>query len=98
MAEELLETYVRQLIEAHGRVPVVQVAWQGGEPTLMGLEFFRRSVELVDSYLKPGQRAEYTIRTNGTKLDAHGRSSSGSTSFSSRSRSTALARSTTRSV
>jgi serine-type anaerobic sulfatase-maturating enzyme len=58
------------LIEAHARVPVVQVVWQGGEPTLMGLEFFRRSVELVDRYLKPGQRADYTIQTNGTKLDA----------------------------
>ena len=69
MAEELLDTYIRQLIEAHARVPVVQVAWQGGEPTLMGLEFFRRSVELVEHYLKPGQRAEYTIQTNGTKLD-----------------------------
>jgi uncharacterized protein len=69
MAEELLETYIRQLIEAHARAPIVQVAWQGGEPTLMGLEFFRHSVELVDHYLKPGQRAEYTIQTNGTKLD-----------------------------
>ena len=35
----------------------------------MGLEFFRRSVELVDRYLAPGQRAEYTIQTNGTKID-----------------------------
>lgn len=69
MADELLETYIRQLIEAHARVPVVQVAWQGGEPTLMGVDFFRRSVELVDRYLRPGQRAEYTIQTNGTKLD-----------------------------
>ena len=69
MADELLETYVRQLIEAHARVPVVQVAWQGGEPTLMGVEFFRRSVELVNRYLRPGQRAAYTIQTNGTKLD-----------------------------
>jgi len=69
MADELLETYIRQLIEAHARVPVVQVAWQGGEPTLMGLDFFRRSIELVDRYLRPGQRAEYTIQTNGTKLD-----------------------------
>jgi uncharacterized protein len=69
MADELLETYVRQLIEAHARVPVVQVAWQGGEPTLMGVEFFRRSVELVDRHLRPGQRAEYTIQTNGTKLN-----------------------------
>ena len=70
MADELLETYIRQLIEAHTRAPVVEVAWQGGEPTLMGIEFFRRSVELVDRYLRPGQRAAYTIQTNGTKLDA----------------------------
>jgi serine-type anaerobic sulfatase-maturating enzyme len=69
MADELLETYLRQLIEAHVRVPVVQVAWQGGEPTLMGLDFFRRSIQLVDRFLRPGQRAEYTIQTNGTKLD-----------------------------
>ena len=69
MTDELLETYIRQLLEAHARVPVVQVAWQGGEPTLMGLGFFRRSVELIDKYLRPGQRAEYTIQTNGTKLD-----------------------------
>ena len=97
MADELLETYIRQLIEAHARVPVVQVAWQGGEPTLMGLEFFRHSVELVDHYLTPGQRAEYTIQTNGTKLDARGLPSSRSTSSSSGFRSTARARSTTRS-
>ncbi len=70
MADELLETYVRQLIEAHAGAPVVEVAWQGGEPTLMGLPFFRRAVELVDRYLHPGQRAVYTIQTNGTKLDA----------------------------
>lgn len=69
MAEELLETYIRQLIEAHARVPVVEIAWQGGEPTLMGLDFFRRSVELVKRYLGEGQEARYTIQTNGTKLD-----------------------------
>jgi serine-type anaerobic sulfatase-maturating enzyme len=69
MADELLETYIRQLIEAHSRVPEVQIAWQGGEPTLMGLEFFRRSVELAERYLQPGQRAVYTIQTNGTLLD-----------------------------
>jgi uncharacterized protein len=69
MADDLLETYIRQLIEAHAGVPVVEIAWQGGEPTLMGLDFFRRSVELVDRHLQPGQRADYTIQTNGTKLD-----------------------------
>ena len=48
MADELLETYLRQLIEAHARSPEVAVAWQGGEPTMMGLDFFRRSVELAE--------------------------------------------------
>src|SRR5207237_8559884 len=61
MADELLEAYIRQLIEAHAAVHDVQVAWQGGEPTMMGLEFFRRSVELAARYLQPGQRAVYTI-------------------------------------
>ena len=70
MADDLLETYLRQLIEAHARSPVVTIAWQGGEPTLMGLDFFRRSVELANRYLRPGQRAEHTIQTNGTLLDA----------------------------
>jgi uncharacterized protein len=69
MADELLEEYLRQLIEAHARVPEVTIAWQGGEPTLMGLDFFRRSVELADRYLRPGQRATYTIQTNATLLD-----------------------------
>jgi uncharacterized protein len=69
MAEGLLEEYLRQLVEAHSRVPEVVVAWQGGEPTLMGVEFFRRSVELAERYLAPGQRAAYTIQTNGTLLD-----------------------------
>ncbi len=69
MADDLLDAYLRQLIEAHAAVPEVTVAWQGGEPTLMGLDFFRRSVELAERHLRPGQRAVYTIQTNGTLLD-----------------------------
>src|SRR5437764_12714057 len=69
MTDELLEQYVRQLIEAHAGAPEVTIAWQGGEPTLMGLDFFRRSVELTAQYLQPGQRALHTIQTNGTLLD-----------------------------
>ncbi|MDX2379755.1 MAG: anaerobic sulfatase maturase [Acidimicrobiia bacterium] len=68
MADEMLETYLRQLLEAH-RTPDVTVAWQGGEPTMMGLDFFRRSVELVDQLKQPHQRIEYTIQTNGVLLD-----------------------------
>ncbi|MCL4262055.1 MAG: anaerobic sulfatase maturase [Anaerolineae bacterium] len=69
MADELLETYIRQLLEAHGRVPEVIIAWQGGEPTLMGLDFFKRAVELAEKYKKPGQQIIHTMQTNGTKLD-----------------------------
>lgn len=68
MADDLLEIYIQQLLEAH-HVPEVNVAWQGGEPTLMGLDFFKRSVELVEAYKKPGQSVIYTIQTNGTKID-----------------------------
>ena len=69
MADELLEAYLRQLIEAHAGQPEVTIAWQGGEPTLMGLDFFRRAVELTEEYLAPGQRATITIQTNGTLVD-----------------------------
>src|ERR671922_1621835 len=68
MKDEVLEAYIRQTIESQ-QTSEVTVAWQGGEPTLMGLDFFRRSVELTERYLKPGQRALYTIQTNGTLLD-----------------------------
>src|SRR5262245_8188309 len=68
MADELLETYIRQLLESH-RGPEVAVSWQGGEPTLMKVEFFERSVEYVERYKRPGQKVVYTIQTNGTTLD-----------------------------
>lgn len=68
MADDLLETYIRQLLEAH-RVPEVTVAWQGGEPTMMGLDFFKRSVELAERYRKPWQRVQHTIQTNGVLLN-----------------------------
>jgi uncharacterized protein len=68
MADELLEEYIRQYIEAQA-IPQVTISWQGGEPTLMGLDFFRRSVVYAEKYKKPNMRVEYTIQTNGTTLD-----------------------------
>jgi len=68
MADELLETYICQLLESH-QVPEVNIAWQGGEPTLIGLDFFKRSVEYAEKYKKTDQQILYTIQTNGTKLD-----------------------------
>jgi uncharacterized protein len=68
MSEATLETYIRQLLESH-RTPTVTVAWQGGEPTLMKLEFFKRSVEIVEKYRRPEQTVEHTFQTNGILLD-----------------------------
>jgi len=67
MANELLEAYTRQYIAAQ-RVPEVTFAWQGGEPTLMGLDFFRLALELQRKYRRPGMRVHNTIQTNGTTL------------------------------
>lgn len=68
MTDELLERCIRQLIDAH-RAPDVTIAWQGGEPTLMGLEFFRRAVELAKRHARPGMTIRHTIQTNGTRLN-----------------------------
>jgi len=68
MADDLLDTYIRQLLESH-QVPEVNIAWQGGEPTLMGLDFFKRSIEYAEKYRRSEQQIVYTIQTNGTRLD-----------------------------
>ncbi len=68
MSDAVLERYIRQLIEAH-RTSQVTIAWQGGEPTLMGLEFFRRAVACAARFARPGMKLEHTIQTNGTRLN-----------------------------
>jgi uncharacterized protein len=69
MAEELQDVYIRQLFEGHERAPEVVVTWQGGEPKIMGLDLFRRSIELQQKYAQPRQRILNTLQTNGTLLD-----------------------------
>ncbi len=70
MKDDVLEAYIQQIIESHASTaPHVTLAWQGGEPTLMGLEFFQRCMELVEKNTRKGTRVEHTIQTNGTKLD-----------------------------
>ena len=68
MSDEVHEAYIRQLLEAH-QVPSITIAWQGGEPTLMGLDFFRRSMELQKKYQKTGTQIENTFQTNGILLN-----------------------------
>jgi uncharacterized protein len=67
MSDEMLEAFTRQFIEAQ-EVPVVTFTWQGGEPTLMGLDFYMKAVELQKKY-SGGKRVENSFQTNGTRLD-----------------------------
>ena len=68
MSAATLDAYIRQLLESH-RTPEVTVAWQGGEPTLMKVEFFEHAVSLVEKYRRPGQNVQQTFQTNGLLLD-----------------------------
>ncbi len=68
MHDDVLERFVADYIASVTAEEVV-FSWQGGEPTLMGLDFFRKAVALQKKYAKPGQRIENDLQTNGTLLD-----------------------------
>jgi len=68
MSEAVLESYLKQQCESqHG--PEISISWQGGEPTLIGLDFYKHSIELVAKHKTPTQTVQYTIQTNGVLLD-----------------------------
>jgi len=70
MSERTLEAYVRQYIEAQPEiVEEISFAFQGGEPTLMGLDFFRRVVGLQKEHLPAGKSIRNCLQTNGLLLD-----------------------------
>ena len=68
MSTGLLADFTRQMI-ASQPINEVTFAWQGGEPTLMGLDFFREAVRLQHETAPPGMRVGNTIQTNGTTLN-----------------------------
>ena len=68
MPDEVLERFVKDYIDSVTSDEVV-FSWQGGEPTLLGLEFFEKVVTLQAKHAKPGQRIENDLQTNGTLLD-----------------------------
>ena len=49
MSDEVLETYIRQYIQQQD-ADEINFAWQGGEPTLLGVEFFRKAVTIQQKY------------------------------------------------
>lgn len=67
MSEEILDSYVRQYIESQPGNSVT-FAWQGGEPTLLGIDFFRKVVALQERY-RSGKTIHNALQTNGTLLD-----------------------------
>jgi len=70
MADEVLEHFTRQYIESQpAGTPEVNFAWQGGEPTLLGVRFFRRAVELQEQYRRADMRISNSLQTNGVLLD-----------------------------
>jgi uncharacterized protein len=69
MSDGVLDEYVRQLLQAHAGMPEVVVAFQGGEPTMMGLDFFAKVVDAQRRHAAPGQQVLLTLQTNATLLD-----------------------------
>ena len=68
MRYEVLEEYIIQHIEASPEA-VIRFSWHGGEPTVLGLDYFRKVVELQRKHLPPGRNIINGIQTNGTLLD-----------------------------
>lgn len=68
MSDAVLERYVRDYIESQPGDQPVTFAWQGGEPTLCGVDFFRKAVALQKQYAR-GRTIENAFQTNGTLLN-----------------------------
>jgi uncharacterized protein len=67
MDPDVLESYIRQYIEAQD-TPQIAFAWQGGEPTLLGVDYFRHVVELEKKYAN-GKQISNAFQTNGVLLN-----------------------------
>ena len=70
MSDDVLERFVRSYIASHPEgTAEINFAWQGGEPTLMGIPFFERALAFQAQYARPGTRITNALQTNGTLLD-----------------------------
>ena len=70
MSTPTLEAYIQQFIAAQpADAAEIEFAWQGGEPTLLGVDFFRNVIGLQRRHAPPGKRCRNSIQTNGVLLD-----------------------------
>jgi len=67
LSEQILEMFIKQYIESND-TPAVTFAWQGGEPTLLGLEYFNKIIELQKKY-SDGKQIINALQTNGLYID-----------------------------
>ncbi len=67
MSLETYDLFAKQYLDR----PLQQImfAWQGGEPTLMGLDWFRQAIAIQKKYVRENQLVENSFQTNGTLLD-----------------------------
>ena len=68
MTYEMLETFIREYLAAND-VPEVLFNWHGGEPLLMGLDFYRKAIQLQEKYAS-GKRIRNALQTNATLVTA----------------------------
>lgn len=68
MDDATLERVTAAYLQTHPG-PEVTFGWQGGEPLLMGREFFQQALELQARYAQPGQQVTNALQTNGTLID-----------------------------
>jgi uncharacterized protein len=68
MREDLLEDYIAQHVAASPD-EIIRFSWHGGEPTVLGVDYFRRIVEIQRAYRRAGRTIANGMQTNGTLLD-----------------------------
>jgi uncharacterized protein len=68
MSEEIMQRYIHQTVRSHPGSDIT-IAWQGGEPTLMGIQFYQRAISVQKKLSTAGIRIHNTLQTNGTIID-----------------------------
>ena len=72
MSDDVMDAYIKQTIDAQMQwnPPEIWFAWQGGEPTLLGVDYFKRVLEIQRRHTPDGKTVRNALQTNGTRIDA----------------------------
>lgn len=68
MDDSILEEYIKQHIKTSPN-PEITFSWHGGEPTVLGLDYFKKITKIQKKHMRPGYRITNGIQTNGTLMD-----------------------------